>query len=169
MDSTKAPRVGSRYATINKGEAERRTRVVMAEVGLDTDVALDDRLTGVLMRWMTEEAAARDLANQTRHLYQLLTRAGRTEPNKPVEPDSLRRALHLAMTRPDDDPCWRDYQALLAVIEQHHREVQAAYHAGPLLRIRRAINGWKPDKIEDEARARPLIEARKQFAATWRA
>lgn len=167
MNFTEPAQPPSRYPVVATSEAQDRIATVMGEVGLATDVGLDDRLDAVLRRWL-DEAGARDLANETQHLYRLLTKADRSTPDKPVDPTALRRALLLAMTRPAEDPCWRDYQAVLASIETYHQTVESAYRVGPALRLRRALTRWRPDQTDAEAWARPIIDARKHFVANWR-
>lgn len=157
---------GPGYPVCGEAEAEQRAREVVAEVGLDTDSGLDDRLTGILERWM-DAPAARNLANEAHHLCRLLGPAPtRDRPDGPVDAGMLHRALVLAMTRPGGDECWQDYQGLLAAIEQYH---QSTSTPGPLTRGWRKLTKREPDRAETKARAQPIIDARKHFTTTWRA
>lgn len=152
------------YPVSSVAEAESRADAVLAEVGLDTDVGLDDRLRRVLGEWM-DESAASVLGAEARHLYRLLTSAERTVPDKPVDAEVLRLAVVLAMTRPEADPCWQDYQALVAAIAQCH---QSAPTPSLLTRAWRKLTRREPARAEVNARAQSLIEARKHFTDTWR-
>jgi hypothetical protein len=147
-------------------EAGRRVDVVLRRSDLSSDRELQERLLDALTAWH-DRIGASQVSVTAADLYRLLAdpRAG-APTGAPIRPQVLRRALLLAMTRPSDDPCWHDYQAIVVdTRDRSFRIAQEAYRSNPWRRLRRALARTEP--LDPAAWAGPIAESRRQFSATW--
>jgi hypothetical protein len=138
--------------------AGSRAEHVLARV-YDVDVALDQRLAEALSDTYGRDAQA--LANEAYWLYVRLAGPRQSEP-RPLNTAVLRRALILAMTRPADDPCWRDYLAIEAAAAQQRQRIRG------LRSNRRTFRRREPSQDELDATAQPYLEATARFNERWR-
>jgi hypothetical protein len=168
MEIANSPRPTQHYPVIDAATAAERADAILRQVDIERNADLEDRLTGVLSQWL-EPVPARHLAGETNQLYQLLTDRWAGIPEAPVQGPTLRRALTLAMTRPDDDPCWRDYQRIIDATAARWELANAEYGMHPLRTLRRKLIRRSPDRqAQETAWAQPIIEARQSFKANWR-
>lgn len=158
-----------RYPIVSGDDATRRADLILADFDLATDVGLEDRLAPILGTWMDEHAVSY-LTHEIKHLYWLLIDPRRTRRDKPIDAEALRRALVLAMSRPAEDECWRDYQRIQGAVYQRWLAVGALLRSRGLrswLLRRKGLTDEEMHRRESEWQ-RPIAEARAHFIATWR-
>jgi hypothetical protein len=168
MDIANSSRPTQPYPVTDTDTAVERADAVLRQVAVGHNADLEDRLTGALSQWL-EPVPAHLLAGETNQLYQLLTERWAGIAEAPVQGDTLRRALILAMTRPADDPCWRDYKRIIDATAARWESANAEYGIHPLRTLRRKLTRSTPDRnAQETAWAQPTIEARRNFKTKWR-
>jgi len=157
------------YPVVSALEAKNRADQVVTRIELDTDVGLEDRLETELGVWM-DTIASGCLAHEVKHLYWLSTDPSRTQADKPVDASALRRSLFLAMSRPGDDDCWRDYLEIQEAIYQRWLAVGALLRARGVWQrlLRRNRLSDEDIRLREREWQGPITEARAHFIARWR-
>lgn len=148
------------YPVVDAELAAGRVREVLAQMQ-ETDEVLNARLAEALGVY---DADARAVANEAYGLYRRMAGAP-TEQSRPLNRELLERALMLAMTRPDDDECWRDYQAVIAALGQHQARMGRLTSWRPVRKLTRR----GPSDARMNESLQPVIDAETHFKERWRA
>jgi len=156
-------RVGTQvtlYPVVDAELAVGRAGEVLAQMQ-ETDEALNERLAEALGVY---DAEARAVANEAYGLYRRMAGAT-TEQSRPLNRELLERALMLAMTRPEDDECWRDYQVVIAALGQHQVRMGRLTSWHPVRKLTR--RGSSDARMNESLQ--PVIAAETYFRERWRA
>jgi hypothetical protein len=155
------------YDSIGERQARARAESLVHRVGLSTDDGLQSRLLVELRAWLVPTAAG-SLSGHVDSLYVLLAHGHGVRIGEAVDPDLLTRSVVLAWTRPEQDPCWRDYLAVDAAINARLAQARREYRPAPLRSLWRALTGTRPDPSAlDAGWLAPITAASKAFAARW--
>lgn len=148
------------YPVVDAELAAGRASGVLAQMQ-ETDEALNERLVEALSEY---DAYARAIANEAYGLYWRMAGA-RTEQRRPLNLELLERVLILAMTRPEDDECWRDYQAVMFALGQHQVRMcrLTSWHS-----VRKLVRRGPSEARMNES-LQPVIAAETHFKERWRA